>query len=121
MRYTITIPCRPRWVDGVDENLQWYKWCVTNGYTFVKYNKFVRTDGNPGWSWEFAKVLTDEQERSAAEPAKKASDLLPPQPDLTASDQLKVPNEEDNFLPVLLGLSIITFIVVYKAVQLWNR
>lgn len=122
MTYTITIPCRPRMVGGVDENLQWYKWCIDHGYTFVKYDKFVRNDGHPGWSWEFVKVLTDEQEKAAVAAAKKSAEEpepikpVPPEPVTVTKGEV-----EGNFWAMFLGVCIFVFVVVYMATQLWNR
>ena len=67
MRYTMSIPCRPRRVNGVDENLEAYKWCRKHLYDFTGYRKFFHPDGTPGWCWMMEKVLTDREEQIAAQ------------------------------------------------------
>lgn len=67
MKYTVTIPCQTRRVGDVDENLLMYKWCVDNGYT---YTQLVSKAGC--WSWEFVKVLTEEEEKTALEKVKNS-------------------------------------------------
>lgn len=107
MTYTVTVPCWPRIVNGVDENLQTYRWCIDNGYQFVKYNKVVRSDGSAAWSRQFVKVLTEEQEQMMK---KSIND--------TKVEHIET---KDDFLPVLFGACILIFILSYMLAQLWNR
>lgn len=116
MKYRMSIPCRPRRIDGVDENLRMYRWARANGYALLGYSKHTRTDGHPGWCWELEKVLTEEQE--AAAKADYEAKKNPPRPELPAlcpeppHSYTPDPEGEQMFWVMFVGVVLFTFAVV---------
>ncbi len=119
MKYRMTIPCRPRRIGGVDENMKTYKWCRDHLYEFVGYEKTTRSDGTIGWCWIMEKVMTDREEKIATQSFELGKWIQSHQ---TPPDKPK-PQEpvKDRQIPEKIGMAAAIIFWIAIMALLWTR